>query len=412
MASKFSLFNSLQFPAYRCLLGSLFLGFMCWNVQTVLVSWLVLETTDSPTMLGLIMAITFAPRILGVISGTITDRIDKRWLLMVVNSIQTGSSIALGSLILGGDVQLWHVALIVLVNGTLNTFSMPTQQAFTVDLVGMRNTTNATSLTNMSMFIAGMIGPSLVGAFVNVIGFGMFFYINAICFGFATVLVIQIKRYQPSSSPQPTPLARSIRHDIVEGFRYSWRNRTVFGGIMVFIMTNLFMWPCAVTSIPVFTRDVLRLDAVGLGWLTAANRLGGFTMNAIIASYNPRRKGRLLIVASMIWGGAWLGFAAVPWLPVSIVLLFTLGVTSSLTMTIATVILLTYARSDVRGRVMGIQTLSIAMMSPGSLIVGVLAETVGVILTISIVALMFIVAMVITIWRVSELRRVGDESQS
>jgi MFS family permease len=406
MVSKFSLFNSLQFPAYRCLLGSLFLGFMCWNVQNVLVSWLVLEVTDSPTMLGMIMAITFAPRILGVISGTITDRIDKRWLLMIVNGIQTGSSIALGSLILGGDVQIWHVALIVLVNGTLNTFSMPTQQAFTVDLVGMRNTTNATSLTNMSMFIAGMIGPSLVGVLVNVIGFGVFFYINAICYGLATLLVFQIKRYQPALPPQPTQRVRSIRQDIVEGFRYSWHNRAVFGGIMVFVITNLFMWPCALTIVPVFTRDVLRLDAVGLGWLTAANRLGGFLMNLILASYNPRGKGRLLLFACVAWGGAWLGFAAIPWLPISIVLLFTLGVTSSLTMTIATVILLTNARSDVRGRVMGIQTVAIATLSPGNLVVGALAETVGVIQTISIEAILFIVAMLITIWRVSELRRV------
>jgi MFS family permease len=348
MVSKFSLFNSLQFPAYRCLLGSLFLGFMCWNVQNVLVSWLVLEVTDSPTMLGMIMAITFAPRIVGVI--------------------------------------LWRM--------------------MDVDLVGMRNTTNATSLTNMSMFIAGMIGPSLVGVLVNVIGFGVFFYINAICYGLATLLVFQIKRYQPALPPQPTQRVRSIRQDIVEGFRYSWHNRAVFGGIMVFVITNLFMWPCALTIVPVFTRDVLRLDAVGLGWLTAANRLGGFLMNLILASYNPRGKGRLLLFACVAWGGAWLGFAAIPWLPISIVLLFTLGVTSSLTMTIATVILLTNARSDVRGRVMGIQTVAIATLSPGNLIVGALAETVGVIQTISIEAILFIVAMLITIWRVSELRRV------
>jgi MFS family permease len=379
---------------------------MCWNVQNVLVSWLVLEITDSPTMLGIIMAITFAPWILGIISGTITDRIDKRWLLMTVNGIRIGTSISLGSLIISGEIQMWHIALIVLVNGTLNSFSSPAQQAFTVDLVGTRNTTNATSLTNVSNFVAGIIGPSLVGAFVNVVGSGAFFYFNAFCFSLATLLVFGIKRYQPALSSQSTQPRRSIRQDILDGVRYSWQNRVVFGGLMVFIVTNFYMWSCTLTLIPVFTREVLRLDAVGLGWLTAANRLGGLMMNMILASYDPRRKGKLLIFATIMWGSVWLGFATAPWLSISTILLFTLGIASSLIMTIATVILLIYARSDVRGRVMGLQTVAIAMLSPGNLIAGMLAETVGIIYAIGIEAILFIVTMLGVIRWVPELRRV------
>ncbi|UCH37067.1 MAG: MFS transporter, partial [Candidatus Bathyarchaeota archaeon] len=218
MAFKFSMFNSLQFPAFRLLWLSLLLGSMCWNIQNVLVSWLVLEITDSPAMLGIIMAITFAPWILGIISGAITDRIDKRRLLIIVNGIRIGTSVVLGSLIISGEIQMWHVALIVLVNGTLNSFSSPAQQAFTVDLVGTVNTTNATSLTNMSNFIAGIIGPSLIGALVNTIGAGAFFYFNALCFSLATLLLFGIKRYQPVSPLQPTQRVQSIRRDIVEGF--------------------------------------------------------------------------------------------------------------------------------------------------------------------------------------------------
>ena len=126
----------------------------------------------------------------------------------------------------------------------------------------------------------------------------------------------------------------------------------------------------------------------------------------ILASYNPRRKGRLLLFSTVMWGGTWLGLAAIPWLPVSTMLLFSLGIASSLTMTIATVILLTYSRSDMRGRVMGIQTLAIAVLSPGSLIVGALAETMGVIHTLGIEAILFIVTMLIVMRWVPELRRV------
>jgi hypothetical protein len=378
---------------------------MCWNVQNVLVSWLVLEITDSPAMLGTIMAITFIPRLLGIISGTITDRIDKRRLLMIVNGIQAGSSVVLGSLIIGGSIQMWHIALIVLVNSTLNSFSMPAQQAYTVDVVGMRNTTNATSLTNMSMFMAGMIGPGLVGALVNVIGFGAFFYVNALCFSIATFLVFCIRRYQPTVPRPASQDAPSVREDIMEGFRYSWHNRAVFGGHLVFVITNLFMWPCALTMIPVFTREVLRLDAAGLGWLTVANRLGGLTMNTILASIDPHRKGRLLVFTTVLWGSTWLGIVAVQWLPVTILLLFLLGVASSLTMTIATIILLTYARSDVRGRVMGIQTLAITTQSPGNLLVGALAEQIGVVYAINLEAILFMASLFAALWWIPELRR-------
>jgi MFS family permease len=381
---------------------------MCWNVQNVLVSWLVLEMTDSSFLLGMIMALTFAPRVLGVISGTITDRVDKRRLLMMVNSVQIVSSIFLGSLILGGEIQFWHIALIVVVNSTLTSFSMPAQQAYTVDLVGVGNTTNAISVINMSMFIAGMVGPSLVGMLVNLIGVGAFFYINALFFGVAATLVFGIKHYQ-SELPSRTILSsRSVLGDIIEGFRYSWLNKVVFGGQLVFVITNLFMWPCWLTLIPVFVRGVLQLDAAGLGWLTAANRLGGFVVSVTLASRDPQRKGRMLLLASLAWGGIWLVFSAISWFPISVAMLFAMGITSALTMTMASVVLLLYADSEVRGRVMGLQTLAITSQSPGNLIVGALAESVGVINAIIIEAIFFIGTMLTLMRLVPALRQAGD----
>ncbi len=391
------LLSSLRIPAYRLLWMSVFFSGVCWNVQNVLVSWLVLNTTGSSVLLGLVMALNFAPQVFGAIAGTAADRMDKRKLLLLVNAAQVAFSVTMGTLIIGGQIQFWHIAAIVFVSSSLNAFSQPTQSAYAIDLVGKANTTNAVSLLQLSMFVAGTLGPSLIGAFVGPLGVGFFFFLNATLFSLTILSLLFIKngsRAQTIEEIGQDSKQESVLQGMAEGFRYSWRHPPVLGGELVVFITNIFVWPCIWTMTPVFSTEVLHLDASGLGWLTAANQMGGFLANIVLASREPRHKGTILYVSSLLWGAGWLLFANVPVFQASIVSEAIVGAASSFTMTLAMIIILMNAEPRIRGRVMGIQTLTVASQSPGSILAGSLAQSLGAGMAINVEAVGFMLTTV------------------
>ncbi len=395
MLENLTLFNSLRNRGYRLLWGGLSFSFLGESVYTVLVSWLTLDLTGSSLLLGVIMALNFTPQMLGIFSGVVADRMSKRKLMMTVDMARVVFSFAMGSLIIGGNIQFWQIALIVLAKSTLSTLNMPAQSAYTIELVGKDNITNAISLNRLSQFVMGIIGPSLVGAFVNTSGIGPFFYFNAVCMGLTVILVAMTKEPKTDEAIRLSiPRQRSISRDIVEGLKFSWHNKPIFASQMIYFVTNIYMWPCIWTLNPIFTKEVLKLDASGLGWLTAANRIGGFVTNLVLASKEPKGKGRLVFITSLLWGIVWLPFSAIVWMPVSVISQLIMGFVSSFTMTLASVILLIHADPSMRGRIMGIETLCISSQGPGSLLAGALAQSVGVVTAINIESIFFILTMI------------------
>ena len=408
MVKDVGLFSSLHIPAYRLLWTSVFFVSLCWNIQSVLVSWLVLKTTGSSLMLGLVMALNFAPQAFGAISGTVADRVDKRQMLLLVSAAQVAFSATLGFLVIGGQIQFWQIAVIVFISSTLSSFSQPAQFAYTIDLVGKANTTNAVSLNQLSMFVAGTVGPSLIGAFFESFGMGFFFFLNAAFFSLTILPLLLIRKGEVIQTADETSQgheSQSVIQGIAEGFRFSWKHRIVLGGELVVLITNIFVWPCVWTMTPIFSTDVLGLDASGLGWLTAVNQLGGFLANIVLASREPRHKGSILFVSSFLWGAGWLLFANVPLFPISLASELIVGAASSFTMTLATIVLLMNSEPRVRGRVMGIQTLTVASQSPGSILAGSLAQSLGARMAINVEAVGFIMSMVVLMKVIPEIRK-------
>jgi MFS family permease len=349
------------------------------------------------------MALNFAPRILGLIAGVVADRVDRRKMLIAVSLVQIIFSILMGTLVLGGQIAWWHVTLIAFLGSTLMSFSMPARQAYTVDLVGKENVANSAALNRVAMFISGIVGPAFVGVLANFIGIGYFFYINAILFLISIVFIIGI-RAKVTAIPETTT-KKSVVSDLIGGLKYSWINKNVFSGHWIYLVTNVFVWPCIWTLMPIYARNILLVDASGLGWLSTANSLGSIIATLAIAALGDfKKKGLVVLVSSFGWGASWMVFSMTTWFPLSFLSLVIVGITGSLTMTLASVILLVYSTPEMRGRVIGIQTLAISTQAPGSIIAGIAAQTLGPPLAILLEGAFFIVSMLITLKIVPNLR--------
>jgi MFS family permease len=339
------------------------------------------------------MAIRFGPQVLGAISGLAADRIDRRILLIIIQLARVVSSIVMGTLVLGGQIQFWHIVIISLLESLIGTFMMPAQSALTMDIVGETDITNASALQRISMTLSGIVGPSLVGALVNQIGIGPFFYFNAAVLALSTIPLLMIR----GVSRKHTTGEKTILRDFIEGFKYTWNNKGVLGGQMVILITNLYMWPCLWTLLPIFARNALNVGAAGLGWLSAANRLGGFIATVSVAHLGDlKSKGRITFISSLIWGGAWILMAILGSYPLSLLCLLFSGIASSLTMMLSQILILINSSPEFRGRVLGIRTLTVFPQSPLSIVAGALAESTGISITVMVEGVLFIITMIIT----------------
>ena len=106
-------------------------------MQTVAQSWLVLQLTSSPLLLGLIGTLQFGPILLfSIVSGAVADRVRKRRLLLVTQSVLGGQALVLGALVYGGHVEYWHVAVLATGVGLANVLDGPARQSFVAEMVG------------------------------------------------------------------------------------------------------------------------------------------------------------------------------------------------------------------------------------------------------------------------------------
>ena len=108
-------------------------------MQSVAQSWLVYTLTHSATALGFVVALQTLPvLLLGPYAGVIADRVDKRKLMIVLQSLMGLQALVLGLLAVTHVVRFWEVCVLAVVLGLNNTFENPARQSFVLEMVGAR----------------------------------------------------------------------------------------------------------------------------------------------------------------------------------------------------------------------------------------------------------------------------------
>src|SRR5262249_21756442 len=149
-------------------------------MQTIALSWLVLELShNSGFAVGLTLALQFLPSlVLSPYGGVIADRFDKRKALFVTPIVMALTALPLGAIVVTDVVQLWMVLILVLVFGTAQSVDNPTRLAFASEMVGEDELSNAVGLNSTMFQMARIIGPSIAGVLIVLIGTGPCFLVN------------------------------------------------------------------------------------------------------------------------------------------------------------------------------------------------------------------------------------------
>ena len=154
-------FASLAVPNYRRYISGQSISLIGTWMQMTAQSWLVLTLTHSGTMLGVIVALQTLPvLLLGPYGGVIADRVDKRRLMIVLQSAMGLQALALGLLTLTGTVRVWQIGILAMLLGLNNAFENPARQSFMMELVGPEHLRNAVSLNSVLANVARAVGPA------------------------------------------------------------------------------------------------------------------------------------------------------------------------------------------------------------------------------------------------------------
>jgi MFS family permease len=169
-------------------------------MQTVAQAWLVYSMTHSPFLLGLT---TFCAQVtvffLAPFGGMVADRVDRRHMVLVTQGAAMLQAALLAGLTLTGVVQVWEIILLAFGLGFINAFDMPTRQAMLLDMVGKEDLRHAIALNSMMFNLARVLGPSLAGILIAVVGEGVCFALNALSFT-AVLISLFLMRFAPRPS--------------------------------------------------------------------------------------------------------------------------------------------------------------------------------------------------------------------
>ncbi|MGQ9525515.1 MAG: MFS transporter [Armatimonadota bacterium] len=344
-------------------------------VQNVAHGWLVYELTRSSAKLGIVSAVgSFPMLLLSLFGGVMADRVNRRWLLVVTQTILMLLAFCLGALVITGKVRYEHVLMIAFMSGTANAFNMPARDAFIADIVSREDLMNAVALNSAMFNTARIAGPALAGAVMAEFGAGPCFLINGASFLAVIVGLLLIRTQDGGGAKMPQPPLREMS----AGLRYLWQDRDLLLLISAAAVPTLFAAPYMMLM-PVFAKDVLHQGPAGLGMLMSATGVGALVGAVVLSALSSTpNKGRILVTGGICFSAFLVGFSLSRWFALSLVMVVGAGwsmVTSNATVK---ALIQTSSRDEMRGRMMSVYFLMVMGLSPlGSLQAGAVAAHLG-----------------------------------
>jgi MFS family permease len=344
-------------------------------MQFIALGYLVDQLTRAPIYLGLLGLSQALPRLLfAFLGGVAADRLDRRRVLAVTNSLMMGSAFLLWVLAYTGRIQVWHVLVIGAFNSLTQSFDVPARQALVPSLVADHEMMKAVSLQSMALNGSGIFGPSLGGVVIAFVGVAGCFFVNALSY---TATLIALLRM--NLSRQAPEAVASVGEDIREGLRMLVRNRHLIALLGVVGIISFFGRPY-IRLMPAYAREVLHVGPKELGLLQAAPSLGTILAVFVVGAVaGTARKGQLLLAAALATGALVALFGTSTWFGVSLVLLVLAGVGQAVAQASANTLLQSSVQPAQRGRMMGLYSMvTFGMFALGTLPISALAGAIGV----------------------------------
>lgn len=369
-------FAALRNRNYRTFFFGMLASMTAMQMQQIARGYLAFELTHKATSVGLVSVAWAVPQIVfSLFGGVVADRVEKRNLLMITQSLTGLLALITAILVHTGVITIGHLILLGLLQGTVFAFNMPARQSLVPELVGRQDLMNAIALNNAGMNFTRVFGPALAGQIIALqfIGLTGVYYLNACLYIVYIFFISQI----PATGTAAGRRKGSMVVEFRDGMHYIRTHALLPTLLTLGFLPIIFGMPYQ-SMLPVISKTVYDAGSQGLGFMATASGLGALVGSLTIASLTGiRRKALLQLTMGVCFGLALIAFSLAPSLAVALLTLLFVGGTATFYQTLNNTLVMTSADPEYQGRVMSVYMISMSLMPLSSLPVGIVVDHIG-----------------------------------
>jgi len=290
------LFSPLRERDFRLLWGGMCVSLTGDGIFLIAMAWQVYALSNAPTALAMVgVAMTVPTLVLLLLGGVLSDRFDRRRLMLAADLIRALAVGAIATLSVAGALELWQLVALVIPYAAGNAFFGPAFDAIVPDIVAPGKLAQANALDQLVRPIAQRLaGPAIGGVLIEGVGVGAAFAVDALSFAVSAAAVLAMSSRAPLARAEHGTVLGDMRAGIAHVRQHVWLWGTLTSAALAYL---LFMGPVEIL-LPFLVKNDLGASAADLGLVFAAGGVGSVGCAVVLGMRGlPRRHITLMYVA-------------------------------------------------------------------------------------------------------------------
>jgi MFS family permease len=287
----------LSIPEFRWLFFGNVGFFFAMQGQILTRTILAWDLTGLAQSLAYINLVVAVPMIFAsMIGGAITDRVERRQLIIIGQCLITGNELFILGLLVMGHLEFWHLLCTAFVAGCAFPFIMPARMAITVNVVGPAKIQSAMAVSSGAMNLSRVAGPAMMGIIISQYSVVAAYIVSSLLYASAVFCMFFVNR---NTAPQPEDGQKPLLSDIIYGFQYIKRNKPVLV-CLLFGLVPMFLAMPFQSLLVMLVEQNWQAGESGLGILMGAGGVGGVLGAIWIARRGDKTERLRLMVLTAI----------------------------------------------------------------------------------------------------------------
>lgn len=338
-------------PKFRILYLGQLLAHLGRQITIVAVPYQVFLLTDSTLAVGALGIAQFIPLMaVSLVSGAVADAFDRRKLLVLGFVVVAMTAVGLMLNASAAEPALWPLYALSALNAAIGAITNPARMAAIPALLRRELLPSGFALNSTMHEVAAAVGPALAGLLIAQYSLPLTYAVEAVAFAAAAITLVWVGPLRPEGGGRAVSLS-SIR----EGFTYLRGQALLQSGFLIDLNAMIFGMPHAL--FPALGTEIFSGDASTVGLLYAAPGIGALIAALTSGWVSPvSRRGRVVVIAVVIWGVAITIFGLISYLPLALALLAVAGAADVVSAVFRNTILQLVVPDALRGRLSAVHT--------------------------------------------------------
>lgn len=337
-----------------------------------IIAW---DLTAAATSLAYINLVVAVPMIFAsMLGGAITDRVERRQLVIAGQCLIAANDIFILTLLLTGQLQFWHLLVTAFLAGCAFPFIMPARMAITATVVGPDKLQTAMAFSGGALNLARVAGPALMGIVIAQFSVTAAYFVSVSLYTGAILCMFRVERSHSNTQGAPK---KKLLADILHGFSYVGRNRPVLMCLLFGLLPMFVAMPFQ-SILVMLAEQAWNQGESGVGMLMSIGGVGGVFGSIWIVRRGDSSHRLNLMIGTTAAFGVFLGvFAMTPNFYWALVPLLLANMCASASQTVNNASIQLLVDDSVRGRMSSLMMLSFGLTPIGVFPMAIAADRFG-----------------------------------